>query len=74
MQRTAIARALISEPAVLLADEPTGNLDASNGGEVMETLHGLREQENLTIIMVTHDDQLAASADRVIHLVNGKVA
>ncbi len=74
MQRTAIARALISEPAVLLADEPTGNLDAENGREVMETLESLRKHENLTVIMVTHDDQLAATADRLIHLVNGQVA
>ncbi len=74
MQRTAIARALISEPSVLLADEPTGNLDAENGREVMETLNGLRAHENLTIVMVTHDDSLAATADTIIHLVNGQVA
>ena len=74
MQRTAIARALISDPAVLLADEPTGNLDAENGREVLETLNALRENENLTVIMVTHDKNLAATADRIINLVNGKVA
>lgn len=73
MQRTAIARSLISDPQVLLADEPTGNLDAENGREVMDTLAKLREHENLTVVMVTHDDSLASSADRVIHLVNGKV-
>lgn len=74
MQRTAIARALISEPSVLLADEPTGNLDAENGREVMETLNNLRSNENLTVIMVTHDKSLAATADHVINLVNGVVA
>ena len=74
MQRTAIARSLISDPSVLLADEPTGNLDAENGREVMDTLTALREHEKLTVVMVTHDDQLASKADRIINLVNGKVA
>jgi lipoprotein-releasing system ATP-binding protein len=74
MQRTAIARSLISNPTILLADEPTGNLDAENGAEVMETLHRLREHENLTLLMVTHDGDLASKADDVIHLVNGVVA
>lgn len=73
MQRTAIARALISDPSILLADEPTGNLDAENGAEVMETLDRLRLRENLTVVMVTHDKSLADRADAVIHLVNGKV-
>jgi len=74
MQRTAIARSLISDPSILLADEPTGNLDSENGAEVMETLTALRKHENLTVVMVTHDDQLASQADRIIHLVNGVVA
>ncbi len=74
MQRTAIARSLISDPSILLADEPTGNLDSENGSEVMETLTALRKHENLTVVMVTHDDQLASQADRVINLVNGVVA
>ena len=74
MQRTAIARSLISDPSVLLADEPTGNLDSENGREVMDTLTSLRKHENLTVVMVTHDNSLAAKADRVIQLVNGKVA
>lgn len=73
MQRTAIARSLIAEPSVLLADEPTGNLDAENGKEVLDTLAALRENENLTVIMVTHDDSLADKSDHVIHLVNGVV-
>ena len=74
MQRTAIARSLVSDPVVLLADEPTGNLDAENGAEVMDTLNTLRKHESLTVVMVTHDERLAAKADNVIHLVNGKVA
>ena len=73
MQRTAIARALISDPSILLADEPTGNLDEENGAEVMETLDRLRRQENLTVVMVTHDNSLAERADAVIHLAGGKV-
>ena len=73
MQRTAIARALISEPSVILADEPTGNLDEQNGAEVLETLNNLRNQENLTVVMVTHDASLAQTADKTIRLVNGKV-
>lgn len=74
MQRTAIARSLISDPSILLADEPTGNLDAENGREVMDTLTTLRKNENLTVIMVTHDARLAETADHVIHLKNGVVA
>lgn len=73
MQRTAIARSLISEPAVLLADEPTGNLDAENGKEVLDTLTALRENEDLTVIMVTHDESLSDKSDHIIRLVNGVV-
>lgn len=74
MQRTAIARSLISDPSVLLADEPTGNLDAENGREVLDCLAALRKNENLTVVMVTHDETLAEKSDHTIRLVNGVVA
>jgi lipoprotein-releasing system ATP-binding protein len=74
MQRTAIARSLISDPTVLLADEPTGNLDAENGREVLDCLAALRKNENLTVVMVTHDESLADKSDHTIRLVNGVVA
>ena len=73
MQRTAIARALVSRPSLLLADEPTGNLDAENGNEVLETLLKLSDTEKLTIVMVTHSETVASLADRVIKLKNGLV-
>lgn len=74
MQRTAIARALISDPSLLLADEPTGNLDAENGNEVLEALKTLRQSRKLTIVMVTHADSIATQADRIVRLKNGLVA
>jgi lipoprotein-releasing system ATP-binding protein len=73
MQRTAIARALIAEPRVLLADEPTGNLDKQTGGEILEILHDLKRQKRLTVVMVTHDMAIAETADRVVRLVDGRV-
>jgi ABC-type lipoprotein export system ATPase subunit len=74
MQRTAIARALISRPRLLLADEPTGNLDRDNGQIVMDALMQLCRDEQLTIVMVTHDDEIAGTADHVVRLVDGRVA
>ena len=73
MQRAAIARALASQPEVLLADEPTGNLDAANGQSVLDLLRDLNREQGLTMIMVTHDPHVAAQADRVIKLVDGRV-
>lgn len=70
-QRVAIARAIINHPAVLLADEPTGNLDYENGQRIMDLLHRLHE-DGLTIVMVTHDLALAKQADRIIHMEDGR--
>jgi putative ABC transport system ATP-binding protein len=71
-QRVAIARALINSPALILADEPTGNLDASAGREIMRLLEDLHS-EGRTILLVTHDDAIAASASREIQLCDGKI-
>ncbi|MGE3806267.1 MAG: ABC transporter ATP-binding protein [Gemmataceae bacterium] len=73
MQRAAIARALITRPPVLLADEPTGNLDAQNGGEIMRILRDLNREVGLTIIMVTHNLELIHETDRVVRLVDGQI-
>ena len=73
MQRVAIARALAAEPSVLLADEPTGNLDAGNGREVLEILRDLNREDGLTMILVTHDLQIAGRADRVLRLSEGRM-
>ena len=73
-QRVAIARALITQPAVLLADEPTGNLDGKSGAEVLELLHLSRKRFNQTLIMVTHDRQIAEGADRIITLEDGCIS
>jgi lipoprotein-releasing system ATP-binding protein len=73
MQRAAIARALIAEPQVLLADEPTGNLDSKTGEEIMEILRTLNADQNLTIVMVTHDAAIASQADRIVRLTEGRV-
>jgi putative ABC transport system ATP-binding protein len=72
-QRVAIARAFMMQPAVLLADEPTGNLDSRNGGQVLDLLLGLNRDQGATLVMVTHDPELAARADRQIHLRDGRI-
>ena len=74
MQRTSIARALITRPRVLLADEPTGNLDSKTTVEIIKLLRSLNSEKKLTIIMVTHDMEQARDADRVVRLVDGRVA
>ena len=73
MQRAAIARALAGRPEVLLADEPTGNLDAGNGQAVLELLRDLNRERGLTMILVTHDQQIAQQADRVVRLAEGRI-
>jgi lipoprotein-releasing system ATP-binding protein len=73
MQRAAIARALAGDPAIVLADEPTGNLDAGSGQAVLDLLRDLNRERGLTMIMVTHDIQIAQQADRVVRLVDGRI-
>lgn len=72
-QRVAIARAIAIEPALILADEPTGNLDSANGEQIMTLLHGLVSENRQTIVMVTHDEEVAATADRVVRLRDGQI-
>jgi ABC-type lipoprotein export system ATPase subunit len=73
-QRVAIARALINSPELLLADEPTGNLDSQTGGEIIELLKSLRVEKQMTLIIATHDAKVAAHAQRVIELADGRIA
>jgi putative ABC transport system ATP-binding protein len=72
-QRVALARAFAPRPAILLADEPTGNLDGATGRRILEILTGLRQREGTTLVLVTHDPSVAALADRSIHLRDGRV-
>jgi len=72
-QRVAIARALVGGPRLLLADEPTGNLDTATGRQVLELITQLRHELGLTVVMVTHDARVAAYADRRMHLVDGRL-
>ena len=73
-QRVALARAAVPRPAILLADEPTGNLDGANGQAIMDLLFGLRDRHGATLVLVTHAPELAARCDRVIRLADGKLA
>ena len=72
-QRVAIARALANDPAILLADEPTGSLDSVAGARVLDLLERLRSERGLTIVMVTHDMNVASRADRIVHMLDGRV-
>ena len=72
-QRVVIARALINEPAVIFADEPTGNLDSATGGVVEDTLFALNKKNGITLVIVTHDEELAARCDRRVYLKDGEI-
>jgi putative ABC transport system ATP-binding protein len=72
-QRVAIARALVNDPAIILADEPTGNLDSQSGEEVMKVLRELNEDRGMTVILVTHDSDIASYTDRVVSLYDGQI-
>ena len=71
-QRVAIARALANDPALLLADEPTGNLDSANGEHVVDLLLTLRTESQKTIVIVTHDEKIARRCDRTLHMQDGR--
>ena len=73
-QRVAIARALVNEPELLLADEPTGNLDSQTGGEIIELLKELRAEKQTTLVIATHDTRVASRAERVVELVDGQIS
>ena len=73
-QRVALARAAAPRPAILLADEPTGNLDGANGTAIMDMLFGLRDRHGATLVLVTHAPELAARCDRVVRLADGRIA
>ena len=73
-QRVAVIRAMICRPRILFADEPTGNLDKRNGEELIELLLMAREEQNCTVIMVTHDNEVASKADRIIRMSDGKIS
>ena len=73
MQRTAIARALVARPRVLFADEPTGNLDATSGSEIINLLRDVNRNEGVTILMVTHNMDIVSATDRVVRMIAGKI-
>ncbi len=72
-QRVGVARALVVEPEIIFADEPTGNLDSHTSKEVMELMQKVVREQNRTLVMVTHDNELAAYADRVFHIIDGEI-
>ncbi|MBN1887833.1 MAG: ABC transporter ATP-binding protein [Thermoflexales bacterium] len=72
-QRVAIARALVNNPAIIMADEPTGNLDSKSGAEVMDILRRLHAEKGITVVMVTHDEEIGAQAGRIVRLRDGQI-
>ena len=72
-QRVAIARALANNPSFLLMDEPTGNIDSKTASEIMNLVQELNEKKGVTIVMITHDHQLASRAKRIVHMLDGTV-
>jgi len=72
-QRVSIARALVNNPKLILADEPTGNLDSKSGEKIIGIIHDLNRKLGVTVIVVTHDDRIAQKADRIIHILDGKI-
>ena len=73
-QRVALARALVMQPPLVLADEPTGNLDTESGAQVFRLLRDVNDRDGTAFVIVTHDERLAAQCDRIVHLVDGRVA
>lgn len=73
-QRVAIARALVNEPAIILADEPTGNLDSKSGAEILDVFQALNRDRGITVVVVTHDPGVASRARRIVHLLDGRIS
>ena len=72
-QRVTIARALVNKPAIVWADEPTGNLDSENSQEIIKLLRNLNQQHALTVVLVSHDASIAQQTDRIVHMKNGLI-
>ncbi|KPJ84972.1 hypothetical protein AMJ57_04895 [Parcubacteria bacterium SG8_24] len=73
LQRVAIARALVNDPKIVLADEPTGNLDTKTGEAVMDTMHRLNQEQGVTVIVITHEREIAERTDRIVHIRDGRI-